>query len=316
MRSSFSPPVQCSVEEARLAVGEVVGCDSVRSASRMNGAIVLFLDSTAKVCEVVVKGVVIHNTFTPVSSLLNPATKITILNAPPFIKNELLGKELSRYGQLVSPIRMVSLGCKSPKLKHVVCHRRQVFMILKERNTDLSLSFSFKVDGFNYVVFVSSETMKCFGCGGEGHLVRTCPRDCGARRAAAGGDPPADVTPAPVTVWGTHCYREAVFFCCGGAVRRGDPPAAPVPVVAGALVPEVSSEADIERGNIESEKVNNKVKKTSSQMSTESESDFLLTQLDSQCNYSPEKIKAFLEQTERARLPNVGEVFSRPTIIY
>ena len=180
------PAVQCSVEEAGLAVGEVVGCDSVRSASRMNGAIVLFLDSMAKVSEVVEKGVVIHGTFTPVSPLVNQATKNTISNAPPFIKNELL----SKYGQLVSPIRMVSLGCKSPKLKHVVSHRRQVFMILKERNTDLSLSFSFKVDGFNYVVFVSSETMKCFGCGGEGHLVRSCPRDCGARRAAAGGDPP------------------------------------------------------------------------------------------------------------------------------
>ncbi|KAK0155418.1 Transposon TX1 uncharacterized protein [Merluccius polli] len=43
------PEVQCSVEEAGLAVGEVVGYDCVRSASRMNRAIVLFLDSTAKV---------------------------------------------------------------------------------------------------------------------------------------------------------------------------------------------------------------------------------------------------------------------------
>ena len=37
------------------------------------------------------------------------------------------------------------------------------------------------------------------------------------------------------------------------------------------------------RKNIESEKMNSEVKKTSSQMSTESESDFLLTQ----CDYYP-----------------------------
>ena len=36
---------------------------------------------------------------------------------------------------------------------------------------------------------------------------------------------------------------------------------------------------------------------------------FLLAQPDSPCDYSPEKIKAFLEQTKGARLPNVREVF-------
>uniref|UniRef100_A0A0S7EW84 YTX1 n=1 Tax=Poeciliopsis prolifica TaxID=188132 RepID=A0A0S7EW84_9TELE len=70
---------------------------------------------------------------------------------------------------------MVSLGCKSALLKHVVCHRRQVFMILKDMANELSLSFNFKVDGFNYVVFASSENMKCFGCGAEGHIIRACP---------------------------------------------------------------------------------------------------------------------------------------------
>ena len=68
------PSVACSVAEAALAVGEVVGCDSVKSASWMNGAIVIFLDNTAKVSEVVEKGVVIHDTFNPVLLLGNPAT--------------------------------------------------------------------------------------------------------------------------------------------------------------------------------------------------------------------------------------------------
>ncbi|KAG7524373.1 hypothetical protein JOB18_010703 [Solea senegalensis] len=60
------------------------------------------------------------------------------------------------------------------------------------------------------------------------------------------------------------------------------------------------------RKNFESGIKNSKVKKTSSQTeSTESESDVLLTQLDSQGKYPPESIKAFLEQTKGARLPNV-----------
>ena len=169
------PAVACSVAEAALAVGEVVGCDSVKSASRMNGTIVMFLDNTAKVSEVVETGVVIHDTFNPVLPLVNPATRVMISNAPPFIKNETLAKELSRYGQIVSQIKMVSLGSKSPKLRHVVSHRRQVFMVLRDNTKEINLSFTFKIEGFNYMVFVSSEAMKCFECGEEGHLARSCP---------------------------------------------------------------------------------------------------------------------------------------------
>uniref|UniRef100_A0A8C9ZEA2 CCHC-type domain-containing protein n=1 Tax=Sander lucioperca TaxID=283035 RepID=A0A8C9ZEA2_SANLU len=121
-----------------------------------------------------------------------PAKRIVISNAPPFIKNEDLAKELSRYGQLMSPIKMVLLGCKSPKLKHVVCHRRQAFMILKDNAADLNLTFSFKVEGFSYVVFVTSDSMKCFGCGEEGHLVRSCSRRPAPEPAGPGGsDEPA-----------------------------------------------------------------------------------------------------------------------------
>ena len=225
------PSVACSVAEAALAVGEVVGCDSVKSASRMNGAIVMFLDNTAKVTEVVEKGVVIHDTFNPVLPLVNPATRVMISNAPPFIKNETLVKELSRYGQIVSQIKMVSLGSKSPKLKHVVSHRRQVFMVLKDNSRDLNLSFSFKIEGFNYMIFVSSETMKCFECGEEGHLVRSCPGKDAAAAAApvAAAAAAAPVAAAPAATGG-ECPRAAR----PGAAAGGAPPAEPpAPLVEG-----------------------------------------------------------------------------------
>ncbi|KAE8296878.1 hypothetical protein D5F01_LYC05649 [Larimichthys crocea] len=173
-----------SVEEVGLAVGQVVGYHSVKSASRMNSAVVIFLDEVNKVEQVVETGIVLRDTFTPVYLLVNPATKIMISNAPPFIKNDDLCKSLCRYGQVVSPIKMVLLGCKSPKLKHVVCHRRQVFMILKDSESPINLTLTFRVEGFNYIVFVTSDTMKCFGCGAEGHLVRACPE---VRKGNPGG---------------------------------------------------------------------------------------------------------------------------------
>ncbi|KAK0155410.1 Transposon TX1 uncharacterized protein [Merluccius polli] len=187
------------LEEVGYAVGEVVGFDSVKSASRMNSAVVIFLDQVCKVEQVVEAGIVLRDTFTPVFPLVNPSKKVIISNAPPFIKNDDLRKALARYGQIVSPIKMLLLGCKSPKLKHVVCHRRQLFMIPKDADSHLNLTLTFKIDGFNYIVFVTSDTMKCFGCGAEGHLIRACPE---ARKGNAGA-------PGPERVAGTAVPAEA-----------------------------------------------------------------------------------------------------------
>ncbi|XP_038566621.1 uncharacterized protein LOC119897117 [Micropterus salmoides] len=48
-------------------------------------------------------------------------------------------------------------------------------MILNNSNEELNLSFQLKIDGFDYVLFATSDVMKCFGCGKEGHVIRVCP---------------------------------------------------------------------------------------------------------------------------------------------
>ncbi len=73
-------------------------------------------------------------------------------NVPPFISDEALKRELSHYGQLVSAIKKIPLGCKSPLLKHVVSFRRQVHMILRSDIDELNITFKFKVDSFDYLI--------------------------------------------------------------------------------------------------------------------------------------------------------------------
>lgn len=171
----ISPEQFCPLERCVLAVGEIAGCENIKSASRMNGAIVIFLKTTELVQKLVENGVVLNDTFTPVLPLSAPSRKITISNVPPFVRNEILERELARYGQVMSGIKRIPLGCKAPQLKHIVSFRRQVYMILNNINDDLNISLKFKIDNHDYVFFVTSESMKCFRCGSEGHIVRNCP---------------------------------------------------------------------------------------------------------------------------------------------
>jgi len=161
-----------SVEECALAVGNVVGYNAIVSASKMNNAVVLFLNAIEKVNELVQTGVVINDALTLVLPLSSPSRKIIVSNVPPFVSDASIAKELSFFGKIVSPIRKIAFSCKSPLLKHVVSFRRQVYMVLKNNADELNLSFNVKVEDFNYTVYATSESiMKCFGCGKIGHLI-------------------------------------------------------------------------------------------------------------------------------------------------
>ncbi|KAL7853154.1 hypothetical protein SRHO_G00189390 [Serrasalmus rhombeus] len=169
----------------------------------MNSAVVLFLKSVDLANDLVQSGVIINDQLTLVLPLSTPSKKVILSNVPPFIKDELMARELSRYGKVVSPICKIPLGRKNPLISHLVSFRRLVFMVLKD-GEDLDLVLKFSVDGFEYAVYISSETaMKCFWCGQVGHLVRTCPvKEDGNADAPVRAEPeqPGPVAAGPVVV--------------------------------------------------------------------------------------------------------------------
>lgn len=115
-----------------------------------------------------------------------------------------LSKEVSEFGSLVPPIEMVSLDLKSPQLKHVVCHRRHVTIVLKDTAGDLNPYCTFKVDNYLYLVFVSTEHIKCFWCCGASGLHFS---------SASGGS-----TPPVGSQWGTTAPRVGRYRHPWGAV--------------------------------------------------------------------------------------------------
>ncbi len=128
----------------------------------MNSSVPIFLDSSDKVNQLLEGEVVIQGTLTPVLSLVNHAKRVIISYVPPFIRNKLLEEDLAQHGQSVTPIKTTPLGCKSLHLKHVMSFRRQVHMVLKKNDEELSLAFKFRVYDSDYTDHVTSETMKCF----------------------------------------------------------------------------------------------------------------------------------------------------------
>lgn len=81
-----------SVEDCCMAMGDVVGHDSILSAFKMNSAVVVFFNSVEKANELVEKEIVVNNLFTPVLPLSTPSKKVTLSNIPPFVSDDTLVK--------------------------------------------------------------------------------------------------------------------------------------------------------------------------------------------------------------------------------
>lgn len=169
------PEPGVTVEELLLVIGEQVGFENIISASRMNKAVVIFLKSDSLVNQLTVSGMWVKEKFVSITPLSAPATKIIISNVPPFIPNEILTKELQRFGKIASPVRMIPLGCRNNALKHVLSFRRQVLMFLSSQDRNLEVSFRVNHMDNSYMVYASTESLKCFECGELGHKRFACP---------------------------------------------------------------------------------------------------------------------------------------------
>ncbi|KAI7803377.1 hypothetical protein IRJ41_006155 [Triplophysa rosa] len=159
----------------------------------MNKAVVVFLSSDSLVNELTVSGIWVKEMFVPVTPLSAPSTKVTISNVPPFVSNEAILKELQRFGKIASPVKTIPLGCKNAALKHVLSFRRQVHMFLNSPERTLEVSFRVIHGDDSFMVYASTDSMRCFVCGELGHKRFACPHKDKPRASASRDD--TSVTP-------------------------------------------------------------------------------------------------------------------------
>uniref|UniRef100_A0A674CAY2 RRM domain-containing protein n=1 Tax=Salmo trutta TaxID=8032 RepID=A0A674CAY2_SALTR len=116
--------VGVKVEEVLLAVGEQVGAEFIHSASRMNKAVVVFMKRENLVGRLIASGIFVRDVLVPVLPLSTPSTRVVVANLPPFITDDQIRKELSRFGKFASGFRVLSAGFQAAAVKHVVSFRR------------------------------------------------------------------------------------------------------------------------------------------------------------------------------------------------
>lgn len=87
------------------------------------------------------------------------------------MSDDIITQALSLYGKLVSPIKQIPISTDSPLLKHIVSFRRFVYMVVQDDAVS-DLSLKFHIDGFEYVIFVTTAKTKCFGCWKIEHLIK------------------------------------------------------------------------------------------------------------------------------------------------
>lgn len=177
LRNGFrcAPESGATIEDVLLAVADQIGHENINSASRMNKAVVVFLKNEHLVKTMIENGIWVKETYVPVTPLSAPATKVTVSNVPPFISSDSIVKELSRFGKIAGGVKMIPLGCKNASLKHVLSFRRQLYMFLTSPDKTLDVSFRVSHGDSSYMLYASTDSLRCFECGDIGHKRFVCP---------------------------------------------------------------------------------------------------------------------------------------------
>lgn len=140
-----------------------MGLESVRSASRTDKASVVFLKNEPLVNELTVRGIRVRESHVVITPLSAPAAKVTISTFPP---DQVIKRELTRFGKIASPFRKIPSGCKNPGLKHAPSFRRRAYAFVN--SPDRSLDVSFRVRHEEASRHEETESLRRSECGDIG----------------------------------------------------------------------------------------------------------------------------------------------------
>ena len=107
--------------------------------------------------------------------MLTPAQRIILSNVSPVIFNSEFDKIFKRNNvKLCSRISTLKAGMTDPEYAHILSFRRQAY-IDPDDIGKISSTFLITFEDTSYRIFTSINSLLCFRCKQEGHLVKDCP---------------------------------------------------------------------------------------------------------------------------------------------
>ena len=165
-----------SIDTISSAIADQIGPNQLASINRTYGYVKCYIFSTEAIEFLVSNGINVDGNFYFAEPFVKPATKVVISNVEPFIPHERLFEKLVQYGKPIpGSMHYINASIKHEALKHVLSHRRQVYMVLHNEYKDFNGPLIISFENRDYKVHVSTESMKCFKCGFENHSRKNCP---------------------------------------------------------------------------------------------------------------------------------------------
>lgn len=161
-----------------VGVGKLIGPKNIIFASRVSNNRVCIYLSSKKMVETFIavhEGITINDEFVRARRLVSPAKRVILSNVSPCIPHEAIEYELKRLKlKTVSHITFIGAGLVNPEYKHILSFRRQVYIILDEKEQlPESILILHKQNYFR--IFISTDELRCFSCKKLGHVAQKCP---------------------------------------------------------------------------------------------------------------------------------------------
>lgn len=160
------------------AVAKIVGPENVFFVSRIsNGRVIIFLKDGDMARNFVSNHPTINIDTHHLSTRLyvNPALKLRIAHAYPFISNYEITQKLADVVELVSPIQYQKSGFKEKDLSHI-CNLVRYVYIKEKEGIPIPDALTIWHNNRDYKLFLSIENNQlCFLCNRRGHTQLSCP---------------------------------------------------------------------------------------------------------------------------------------------
>lgn len=164
-----------SIDRYFIAVGDNVGFSNIIFGGKNGSKIVMHLSSKEILDKLTTEHefIEIESHKLPMRRLIDPGIILYLHNVVPHIPNDVIEVELKKHIHLLSSLELSNFGMRDTRLSHILAYKRQVSISIDDK-AKIPIFIIVTYDNVPYKIHLSFNTPRCFNCGKEGHMAKSC----------------------------------------------------------------------------------------------------------------------------------------------